>query len=61
MILLISDLHLEEERPDITRAFLDLLASLRLGRLNTAYAGYGDQVLTAQLDIRDQAQAHAAV
>ncbi|WNW11036.1 UDP-2,3-diacylglucosamine diphosphatase [Pseudomonas sp. DTU_2021_1001937_2_SI_NGA_ILE_001] len=26
MILLISDLHLEEERPDITRAFLDLLA-----------------------------------
>ena len=25
MILLISDLHLEEERPDITRAFLDLL------------------------------------
>ncbi|MBU6957109.1 UDP-2,3-diacylglucosamine diphosphatase [Pseudomonas sp. CVAP len=27
MILLISDLHLEEERPDITRAFLDLLAT----------------------------------
>lgn len=26
MILLISDLHLEEERPDISRAFLDLLA-----------------------------------
>ncbi|MDB5980105.1 MAG: lpxH [Pseudomonas sp.] len=25
MILLISDLHLEEQRPDITRAFLDLL------------------------------------
>lgn len=25
MILLISDLHLQEERPDITRAFLDLL------------------------------------
>ncbi len=25
MILLISDLHLEEERPDITRAFLDFL------------------------------------
>ena len=25
MILLISDLHLEQERPDITRAFLDLL------------------------------------
>jgi len=25
VILLISDLHLEEERPDITRAFLDLL------------------------------------
>ncbi|MER2299480.1 MAG: UDP-2,3-diacylglucosamine diphosphatase, partial [Pseudomonas sp.] len=24
MILLISDLHLQEERPDITRAFLDL-------------------------------------
>ncbi len=27
MILLISDLHLEEERPDITRAFLHLLAT----------------------------------
>ncbi len=27
MILLISDLHLEEERPDITRAFLNLLAT----------------------------------
>lgn len=27
MILLISDLHLEEERPDITRAFLHFLAS----------------------------------
>ncbi|MEG5263726.1 UDP-2,3-diacylglucosamine diphosphatase [Pseudomonas sp. JDS28PS106] len=27
MILLISDLHLEEGRPDITRAFLDLLRS----------------------------------
>ena len=26
MILLISDLHLEEERPDITRAFLDFLS-----------------------------------
>ncbi|MFS0827164.1 UDP-2,3-diacylglucosamine diphosphatase [Pseudomonas phoenicis] len=26
MILLISDLHLQEQRPDITRAFLDLLA-----------------------------------
>lgn len=25
MILLISDLHLQEERPDISRAFLDLL------------------------------------
>ena len=25
MILLISDLHLEEERPDITRAFLRFL------------------------------------
>lgn len=27
MILLVSDLHLQEERPDITRAFLDLLAT----------------------------------
>ena len=27
MILLISDLHLQAERPDITRAFLDLLAT----------------------------------
>ena len=27
MILLISDLHLEEERPDITRAFLDFLGA----------------------------------
>jgi len=27
VILLISDLHLQEERPDITRAFLDLLAT----------------------------------
>lgn len=27
MILLISDLHLQEERPDITRAFLDLLTT----------------------------------
>jgi len=27
VILLVSDLHLQEERPDITRAFLDLLAT----------------------------------
>ena len=27
MILLISDLHLEEKRPDITRAFLHFLAT----------------------------------
>lgn len=36
MILLISDLHLQEERPDITRAFLDLLA----GRARDAQALY---------------------
>ncbi|RMQ46668.1 UDP-2,3-diacylglucosamine hydrolase [Pseudomonas cichorii] len=36
MILLISDLHLEEKRPDITRAFLDLLS----GRARTATALY---------------------
>lgn len=36
MILLISDLHLEEERPDITRAFLDLL----VGRARAAEALY---------------------
>ncbi|MGE8354725.1 MAG: UDP-2,3-diacylglucosamine diphosphatase [Pseudomonas protegens] len=36
MILLISDLHLEEERPDITRAFLDLLG----GRVRAAEALY---------------------
>ncbi|OLF53095.1 UDP-2,3-diacylglucosamine diphosphatase [Pseudomonas chlororaphis] len=36
MILLISDLHLEEERPDITRAFLDLLS----GRARAAEALY---------------------
>ena len=36
MILLISDLHLQEERPDITRAFLDLLA----GRARAARALY---------------------
>ncbi|MBU4632575.1 UDP-2,3-diacylglucosamine diphosphatase [Pseudomonas chlororaphis] len=36
MILLISDLHLEEERPDITRAFLDLLG----GRARSAQALY---------------------
>lgn len=36
MILLISDLHLEEERPDISRAFLDLLA----GRARSASALY---------------------
>ncbi len=36
MILLISDLHLEEERPDITRAFLDLLA----GRARAAESLY---------------------
>lgn len=36
MILLISDLHLEEERPDITRAFLDLLG----GRARAAEALY---------------------
>ncbi|CAG8863726.1 UDP-2,3-diacylglucosamine hydrolase [Pseudomonas fluorescens] len=30
MILLISDLHLQEERPDITRAFLDLLGGRAL-------------------------------
>ncbi|MGH8406319.1 MAG: UDP-2,3-diacylglucosamine diphosphatase [Pseudomonas sp.] len=36
MILLISDLHLEEERPDITRAFLDLLH----GRARSAQALY---------------------
>jgi len=34
---------------------------LDLGRLNTAYAGYGEQVLTAQLDIRDPTQAHSVV
>jgi len=31
VILLISDLHLEEERPDITRAFLDLLSDRARG------------------------------
>ncbi|MFC5698293.1 UDP-2,3-diacylglucosamine diphosphatase [Pseudomonas sp. GCM10022186] len=31
MILLISDLHLEEERPDITRAFLHFLQTRALG------------------------------
>ncbi|MCU1716324.1 UDP-2,3-diacylglucosamine diphosphatase [Pseudomonas sp. 5P_3.1_Bac2] len=36
MILLISDLHLQEERPDITRAFLHLLA----GRARQAKALY---------------------
>jgi len=36
VILLISDLHLEEERPDITRAFLSLLE----GRARTAEALY---------------------
>lgn len=36
MILLISDLHLQEERPDITRAFLDLVA----GRARDAQALY---------------------
>ncbi|AZC19465.1 UDP-2,3-diacylglucosamine diphosphatase [Pseudomonas sp. CMR5c] len=36
MILLISDLHLEEQRPDITRAFLDLLG----GRARDAEALY---------------------
>lgn len=36
MILLISDLHLEEERPDITRAFLDLLT----GRARAAESLY---------------------
>lgn len=36
MILLISDLHLQEERPDITQAFLDLLE----GRARQAQALY---------------------
>jgi len=36
VILLISDLHLEQERPDITRAFLDLLG----GRAREAQALY---------------------
>jgi UDP-2,3-diacylglucosamine hydrolase len=36
VILLISDLHLQEERPDITRAFLDLVA----GRARDAQALY---------------------
>ena len=36
MILLISDLHLQDERPDITRAFLDFLA----GRARSAEALY---------------------
>ncbi|MDY7565686.1 UDP-2,3-diacylglucosamine diphosphatase [Pseudomonas sp. RTC3] len=36
MILLISDLHLEEQRPDITRAFLELLD----GRARTAESLY---------------------
>jgi UDP-2,3-diacylglucosamine hydrolase len=36
VILLISDLHLQEERPDITRAFLELLA----GRARSASALY---------------------
>ncbi|NIX92668.1 UDP-2,3-diacylglucosamine diphosphatase [Pseudomonas fulva] len=53
MILLISDLHLQEERPDITRAFLDLLE----GRARQAKALYilgdffeawiGDDAMTA--------------
>ncbi|WP_313456728.1 UDP-2,3-diacylglucosamine diphosphatase [Pseudomonas sp.] len=58
MILLISDLHLQEERPDITRAFLDLLD----GRARHAKALYilgdffeawiGDDAMTAfQLSI----------
>jgi NAD(P)-dependent dehydrogenase (short-subunit alcohol dehydrogenase family) len=34
---------------------------LDLERLNATYVGFGDQVLTTQLDIRDQTQAHAAV
>ncbi|MBV6748863.1 SDR family NAD(P)-dependent oxidoreductase [Pseudomonas chlororaphis] len=34
---------------------------LDLGRLNAVYAGYGEQVLTAKLDIRDPAQALGAV
>ncbi|MBD8613531.1 UDP-2,3-diacylglucosamine diphosphatase [Pseudomonas putida] len=36
MILLISDLHLQEERPDITRAFVDFLG----GRARSAEALY---------------------
>jgi UDP-2,3-diacylglucosamine hydrolase len=36
VILLISDLHLQEERPDITRAFLELIA----GRARDAQALY---------------------
>lgn len=32
-----------------------------LDRLNATYAGFGEQVLTTQLDICDQAQAYAAV
>lgn len=53
MILLISDLHLQEERPDITRAFLAFLA----GRARAASAVYilgdffeawiGDDAMTA--------------
>jgi NAD(P)-dependent dehydrogenase (short-subunit alcohol dehydrogenase family) len=34
---------------------------LNLDRLNEVFGAYGNQVLTAQLDIRDQAQAHLAV
>lgn len=34
---------------------------LDLNRLNEVFAQYGDQVLTAQLDIRSQEQAHLAI
>ncbi|MBF8778315.1 UDP-2,3-diacylglucosamine diphosphatase [Pseudomonas fulva] len=66
MILLISDLHLQEERPDITRAFLDLLQ----GRARHASALYilgdffetwiGDDAMTPfQRSIRDALRALA--
>lgn len=38
-----------------------MATDLDLGRLDDVFSQYGDQILTAQLDFRDENQPHAAI
>ena len=62
MILLISDLHLEEERPDITRAFLDLLDTHRLAEVDGWDNGWiAEQAGKSAHEVRTWVAAFAAL